>query len=231
VKGSFFKMRRFRDQEDLQLQLGQWLQEINEVRPCRATGEIPAERLFADRARLRPPRCLPEHLALRVPIQVGPTAEVSQDGHSYSMPPEAAGLPGTLYLYREKVRIVAGRFQATHERSRIPGSISRLAEHRAAHLAAIAGKRGKRYLKRQQVLEVGESAVGFLTEVVHRNPQGWIREVDELHRMLQSLGPESLDRAFRAALESGRCDVPFVAQSLGWNGGDGHTDASAGSCP
>jgi transposase len=231
VKGSFFKVRRFQDQEDLELQLRQWLQEVNEARPCRATGEIPAQRLVADRARLRPPRCLPEHLALRVPVQVGPTAEVSQDGHSYSMPPEAAGLPATLYLYRDKVRIVAGRFQATHERSRTPGSVSRLAEHRAAHLAAIAGKRGKRYLKRQQVLEVGESAVSFLTEVVHRYPQSWIREVDELHRMLQALGPEPLDRAFRAALESGRCDVRFVAQSLGWNGADGHADASAESRP
>jgi hypothetical protein len=27
----------------------------------------------------------------------------------YSMPPNAIGLPGTLYLYRDRVRIVAGR--------------------------------------------------------------------------------------------------------------------------
>jgi hypothetical protein len=70
-----------------------------------------------------------------------------------------------------------------------------LPEHRAAHLAAIAGKRGKRYFKRQQVLEVGEAAVSFLTEVVHRNPQGWIGEVDQLHLMLQELGPQALHRA------------------------------------
>ena len=231
VKGSFFKQRRFHDRQDLELQLGQWLQEINELRPSRATGEIPAQRLDADRARLRPPRCLPQNLALRVPVQVGPTAEICHDGHSYSMPPEAAGLPATLYLYRDTVRIVAGRFEAIHQRSRTPGSISRLPEHRAAHLAAVAGKRGKRYLKRQQILEIGESAVSFLTAVVHRNPLGWIAEVEELHRMLQALGPGPLDRALRAALESGRCDVRFVAQSLGWSGSDGRTDGSAGSRP
>lgn len=231
VKGSFFKSRRFHDLEDLQRQLGEWLTETNDTRPCRATGQIPRERLVQERERLRTPRCTPDALALRIPVQVGPTAEVSYEGGRYSMPPEAAGLSGTLYLYRDKVRIVAGRFEAIHARLSSSGSVSRLPEHRAAHLAAVAGKRGKRYLKRQQVLEVGESAMDFLTEVVHRNPQGWIREVDELHAMLQAIGPDALERAFRAALESGRCDARFVAQSLGWNGPVGTAVTGGGSRP
>jgi hypothetical protein len=36
-------------------------------------------------------------------------------GHPYSMPPDAIGLPGTLYLYRDRVRIVAGRYLAAHD--------------------------------------------------------------------------------------------------------------------
>src|SRR5438105_10441736 len=32
------------------------------------------------------------------------------------------------------------------------------------------GKRGKRYLKRQQLLELGEPAIRYLTEIVHRRP-------------------------------------------------------------
>jgi len=218
VKGSFFKQRRFHDLEDLQNQLGEWMVEVNEQRPCRATGVIPAVRLVEDRARLRPPRCSPEQLALRVPIQVGPTAEVSYNGRAYSMPPEASGLPGTLYLYRERIRIVAGRFQAIHERFGPPETVSRLPEHRAAHLAAISGKRGKRYLKRQQLFELGEAAVAFLTEIVHRSPQGWIVEVDRLHDMLQELGAERMVKAFRAAVQAQSFDVRFVAQCLGWNG-------------
>jgi hypothetical protein len=66
---------------------------------------------------------------------------------------------------------------------------------------------------------------------VHRNPRGWIGEVDELHEILQSLGPEPLERAFRAALDSGRCDVRFVAQSLGWNGSHDRAATAAGSRP
>ena len=227
VKGSFFKQRRFHDVEDLQKQLGEWMTEVNEQRPCRATRLIPAVRLPEDRARLRPSRCPPEQLALRVPIQVGPTAEVSHEGRAYSMPPEAAGLPGTLYLYRERVRIVAGRFEASHDRSGLPGTVSRLPEHRAAHLAAISGKRGKRYLKRQQLFELGEEAVVFLTEVVHRSPQGWIIEVEQLHDMLQEVGAERMAKAFRAAVQAQSYEVRFVAQCLGWNGSRETRDSPA----
>jgi len=45
VKSSFFKVRRFHDEEDLRQQLRDWHREVNQERPCRATGIIPAVRL------------------------------------------------------------------------------------------------------------------------------------------------------------------------------------------
>ena len=215
VKGSFFKQRRFHDPEDLRAQLAEWLTETNTERPSRATSIIPAERLKEDRERLRPLRIPPEQLSLRFPVQVSVTAEVSYEGRHYSMPPEAASLAATLYLYREHIHIVAGRFSSTHPRNLPPGGISRLPEHRAAHLAAISGQRGKRYLKRQQIFEVGEAAVSFLTEIVHRRPRGWIAEVDALHTLLQSYGAEKLERAFRAAVQSGAFELDYVRLCLG----------------
>ena len=44
VKGSFFKQRRFHDYEDLHTQFAKWLDEVNNERPSRATGEIPQQR-------------------------------------------------------------------------------------------------------------------------------------------------------------------------------------------
>ncbi|MBI3390969.1 MAG: IS21 family transposase [Deltaproteobacteria bacterium] len=215
VKGSFFKQRRFRDRQDLVDQLLQWLIEVNTERPSRATNVIPAVRREQELARLRPLRVRPEDLALRIPISVGPTADVLHNGHPYSMPPEAAGLPGTLYLYRDRVRIVAGRFEATHPRQTVAGAVSRLPEHRAALLAAISGKRGKRYLKRQHLFETGEAAVLFITELVHHSPRMWSNEVDQLHDLLQGVGPEAMDRAFRAALDVNSISVNFIARALG----------------
>ena len=102
-------------------QLREWLTEANTVRPSRATACRPPRGSREERARLRPLKIAPADLALRIPVSVGPTGVVMHDGHPYSMPPDAIGLPGTLYLYRDRVRIVAGRFGAEHERQLQPG--------------------------------------------------------------------------------------------------------------
>jgi len=149
VKGSFFKQRRFLDREDLERQLREWLAEGNTIRPSRATGVPPATRIGEERARLRPLKIAPADLALRIPVSVGPTGVVIHDAHPYSMPPDAIGVPGTLYLYRDRVRIVAGRFGAEHVRQFAPGAGSILPEHRAQRVAAVSGKRARRYLQRQ----------------------------------------------------------------------------------
>jgi hypothetical protein len=214
VKGSFFKQRRFLDLLDLQQQLTEWLEEVNRQRPSRATDVIPAQRLPQEQQRLRRPKIHPNDLALRVPVSVGVTGYVVHDTHPYSMPPEASGLPATLYLYRDRVVILAGRHRAEHPRRDGRKEHSTLPEHRSAQLAAISGKRGKRYLKRQHLFETGDAAVQFLTELVHCNPFNWIREVDELHDLLQRHGSDSLNRAFRAAIDVGRADVPYVAECL-----------------
>ena len=155
VKGSFFKQRRFLDRADLEQQLREWLTEANTVRPSRATGVPPAERIAEERARLRPLRIAPADLALRIPVGVSPMGVVIHDGHPYSMPPDAIGLPGTLYLYRERVRIVAGRFSAEHERkfaarrrldlarASRPASRRGLGQARAAVSAAAAPARSR----------------------------------------------------------------------------------------
>jgi hypothetical protein len=50
-------------------------------------------------------------------------------GHGHAVESsEAAGLPATLYLYRNRLKIVAGRWQAEHERFIAKGQIARLPE-------------------------------------------------------------------------------------------------------
>jgi transposase len=181
VKSSFFKVRRFHDEEDLRQQLRDWHREVNEARPCRATGIIPA---------------------------------VLHDGHAYSMPPEAISMPATMYLYAQRVRIVAARYEAEHPRKFGAQESSSLPEHRAAMVAAVSGKRGKRYLKRQQLLELGEPAIRYLTEIVHRRPRQWYEDVDRLHQILQSHGPEVLRRAMEEGLKQQIYGAFYVERSL-----------------
>jgi transposase len=214
VKSSFFKVRRFYDLEDLEQQRRDWEREVNEQRPCRATGIIPAARLSEEAPRLRPLKVQPEELALRIPVYVGPTGTVLHDGHGYSMPPEAISMPATLFLYAQRVRIVAGRYEAEHPRKFAAQENSWLAEHRAAIISAVSGKRGKRYLKRQQLLELGEPALLYLTEIVHRRPKEWFSDVDRLHQLLQSFGPEVLRHAIEEGLKQQIYGAFFIEREL-----------------
>jgi len=214
VKGSFFKVRRFHDRLDLEAQLAAWHLEVNTVRPCRATRVTPAARMVAERERLRPLAIPPAEYALRFSVFVGPTGLVSFQGYRYSMPPEAIGIPGMLWLYPERVRIVAGRFAREHARVPEQGKDSFHPEDRAARLAQVAGKRGRLYLKRQEILDLGPAAESFLTEIVHRHRFTWQGEVEQLHGALVQHGPAALHRALATATERELYGAPHVLRLL-----------------
>ena len=214
VKGSFFKQRRFVDREDLEAQLEEWHREINHERPSRATGEIPEARRLLEQPRFRPLRTFPEDFAFREPIRVGPMATVRFDGVDYAMPPESAGLSGTLMAYEDHLVIRAGKHERRHER-RTRGSAPALSvEHRAERLAALSGKRGKTYLKRQHLLDLGVPAEQFLTELVHRRPWDWYPMVDQLHALLQSYGDARMTAALEQAVANQTLTVNGVMNAL-----------------
>jgi len=214
VKGSFFKQRRFLDQEDLLTQLTAWQLDVNTVRPSRATRVIPALRRQEELPRLRPLKVLPADLALRLPIVVSATAYVTHLTHRYSMPSDAMGFSGTLYLYRDTVRIEAGRFEARHPRLWKPDAISTLPEHRTQLVAAVSGKRGKRYLQRQHLLELGPTAHEYLTELTHRRPRLWVKDVEQLHALLQTHGAAATCLAFERGLEARVFGAEYITHYL-----------------
>jgi len=130
------------------------------------------------------------------------------------MPPQAIGIAGTLYLYRQRVRIVVGRFEAEHPRLSTPGAQSNLPEHRAQQVAAVSGKRAKRYLQRQHLLELGGPALDYLTELTYRRPRLWLRDVERLHELLARHGGESLRAAFAQGLSKQLFGAEYIAHAL-----------------
>lgn len=214
VKGSFFKPRKFIDEADLREQLAAWHEEANTRTPSRATGVIPETRRQEELARLRPIKVFPEKLALRVPVFVGPTAEVVFEGVTYSMPPEATHHAGTLFLYEDRLRIVAGRFDVEHRRRRKGDPAAPLPAHRAAKLAAVHGRRAVLYQKRQSLLDLGPCAVALLTEITHREPLLATRRVEELYDLLEAYCDDDLRDAISTCVERGRLSVAAVRRAL-----------------
>ena len=124
------------------------------------------------------------------------------------------GLPGTLYLHRDRVRIVAGRFEATHPRKFGLDEMSTLPEHRAPRVAAAAGPRAKRYMKREHLTRLGDHALEYITELVHRRPKIWIRDVDRMHDMLERHADDAMRAAFARGLDDGNFGAEYIAHYL-----------------
>ncbi len=117
LKLTFFKHAAIADEADAASQLAAWVRDHNNQPVNEASSKTPAILLAEERQRLRPLRLDPRALALRFPVLVGPRAIVVHDNHAYAMPPESVGLIGELQLYPTKVTIVAGRYEATHNRA------------------------------------------------------------------------------------------------------------------
>jgi len=200
VKRAFFRARRFVDlTTDLPQQLAEWLVEVNTTRPNRATKEIPAVRLAAEQGRMKPLALVPQEYGLRVAVTVGPTAMVTHQGIRYAMPAQACGIPATLWLYPDRVKIVTAgsKHEALHPRFPAHGTVSYLPGQRAAQLAAVAGARKKLYFMRERILELGPVGEGYLTELIHQRPHTWKGDVERLFALLEELG----DTHFRLVLQ------------------------------
>lgn len=200
VKRAFFRARRFLDvTTDLPQQLAEWLVEVNTTRPNRATKEIPAVRLAAELARMKPLAIAPPQYGLRVAVTVGPTAMVTHQGIRYAMPAAACGIPATLWLYPDRVKIVTAgsTHEAIHPRFPSHGTVSYLPGQRAAQLAAVAGARKRLYFMRERILELGPVGEGYLTELIHQRPHTWKGDVERLFALLEELG----DAGFRLVLQ------------------------------
>jgi hypothetical protein len=200
VKRAFFRARRFADlSTDLPRQLAAWLVEVNTTRVNRATQEIPAVRLAAEQARLKPLVIRPHEYGLRVPVTVGPTAMVTFQGIRYAMPASACGIPATLWLYPDRVKLVTAgsKHEAVHPRFPSHGTVSYVPGQRAAQLAAVAGARKRLYFMRERMLELGPVGEGYLTELIHQRPHTWKGDVERLFALLEELG----DDRFRLVLQ------------------------------
>ena len=104
---------------------------------------------------------------------------------------------------------------SVHERLRERGAKSTLPEHRAQQVAAVSGKRAKRYLQREHLLAVGKAALDYLTELTHRRPRVWIRDVDRLHELLQKHGEDAMRLAFQRGLTDGNFGHEYIAHYFG----------------
>jgi transposase len=200
VKSNFFCGRRFVDRTDLEAQLRDWVNYVNTERVCDATGEIPQARLR--RESLKPCGHSAETYAFKVSVVVRPTARVHYRSVEYSVPAATIGQTVTLHLQQSTVVIyLAERKLCEHPRMPENGRSSVQFDH-AAELFRF--RRGKPYAQRQLLLDLDESVEPYFTELVHRRPQGWEKDIEQIYELYQRIGRSDLLAAIALATEQ-RC--------------------------
>jgi hypothetical protein len=117
-------------------------------------------------------------------------------------------------LYSDRVKIVVKNHQVEHPRIPANGKISSHREHTAQALAQVSGKRAKLYFRRQRLLELGELADAFLTELIHARPRTWSADVECLFAALQDFGEQPLLSAMARAYAKNLYGSEYVLDHL-----------------
>lgn len=201
VKGHFLAGRAFRDDADLAEHATTWVDQAN-ARPCAATGRPPVELLAREAPQGGRLPATAGDYGLREHAQVSVEALVNVRSNRYSVPVAHVGLPVTVRLHRDRLRIWRDtELVADHPRAP-DGARRRVVD--VAHFAPLfpAKPRAQVMLYRQALLDLGGPAAGFMTELSRRQRARLRPEVLGVYALYEEVGADRLlaamDRASRA---------------------------------
>lgn len=201
VKSSFFKAHLFQDRRDLEAKLAAWHVRVNEERPCRATGEIPAIRHLVERERLKPLRISVECYRLRHSRVVRTDGHVEFEGKRFYVGAKFIGQTVSLRVGTQDLEVHAG-FTRVCVHPRVPKGRTSILPEQRRELLEKAGARS--YVKRQFLMELCQAGEWLMTELRHRRPDRWEEDVERLFALLEKHGEQ---RVRAALIEAARLET------------------------
>jgi transposase len=214
LRESFFAARSYRDLDDLNTQLADWITRVADARvvPRDPSGQTVREALEHERAYLAP---LPEHrfpTELVVPIASSKLPYVRFDRNDYSIPHTLVRKSLTLAVSLTTVRVLDGNEEvARHTRCFDAG---RCIEN-PSHLEALrTQKRHAHEVRgRDRVRTLCPAAEDFFKILAERN-HSLRRPAVRLGQLLDAYGAQALDHALREAITCGSVSAESVAHLL-----------------
>lgn len=215
LRHSFFAARTWRDIDDLNAQLQQWIDQIAHHRPVPGNPDrvLVREALLQEHESLLP---LPEHAfscELVKPTRSGKTPYIRFDLNDYSIPHTLVRKPLTLLASPSTIRIATqeGAVVARHDRSYDRGKT--IEDDR--HIAALA--REKRHAAKLRVRDrlriVCHNADAFIEALARRDVVMSV-ETRRLATLLDRYGADALDQSLGIAMQRGALSSNAVAYLL-----------------
>ncbi len=158
IREDFFLARSFRNLDDLNAQLADWLDTVANVRVHGTTQRVIAEAFAAERPALKPPPALPFRAVLKLERRVTHEGLVSVSGNLYSVPDRTRRVVEVHQLADEIQIYDAGRLVAVHP----------VLEGRRQYLIAPGHRRGPSIVRPDRGAPQGSTVLGRAGDVVAR---------------------------------------------------------------
>jgi transposase len=225
VKGNFLPGRSFAEDADLSRQATAWTTQAN-ARPSQATNLPPVDRLPQEAAKGSRLPASAQDYGFLLSAQVSREAFVHVHGNTYSVPLAHASAPVTVRLHRERVSIWRDAALLAEHRRAPDGAQRRVVkpEHFAPQFPQ--KPRAQVMLYRQALLELGESAASYISELSRRRRDRLGPEVLAVYDLGQQHGTPALLAAMTQAAQVGAYGAEYLGALLSATTPAGATAAS-----
>ncbi len=210
VKTNFLVGRSFVDDADLDAQCGQWQARVNTERPSQATDVTPLARLAEEIAKRGMLPLTASDYGFAAPGHVSSGAQVAMLGNSYSVPVEHVGAPVKVRVHRRRIVIWRDAELLAEHRRAADGAHRRVID--PAHFAPVFGRkpRARVMLYREVLLELGDVAREYLSELSHRQRSRLGDEALDVYALYERCGAAELLAAMELAHAQGAYGAAYL---------------------
>jgi len=210
TKINFLVGRTFVDDADLEAQCDQWQARVNTERVSQATDVTPLVRLVEESAKGGALPVTASDYGFAEPGKVSRGALVPVLGNSYSVPVEHVGAPVIVRIHRQRI-VIWRDAELLAEHTRAPDGAHRRVRD-PAHFASVLDRkpRARVMLYREVLLELGDVAREYLSELSHRQRSRLGDEVLEVYALYERCGADELLAAMELAHAQGAYGAAYL---------------------
>lgn len=210
VKGNFVAGRTFYDDGDLTQQNEQWLHEVNVVRVCSATQQIPCVRLAEERPHLGPLPATAYDYGFFESVLVNRESMVHIDTNRYSVPCRLVGHTLTARLHVERIELYDGLERvASHLRQR--GRHLRMVVPEHLEEVFVRKPRARTVVYRDWLVALSPVVATYIGRVCHKYYSQMDAQILPLYALAREVGEADFVAAVTLAAEQEAIGVEYVS--------------------
>src|SRR5919202_1103661 len=209
VKGNFLAGRTVYDDADLNQECGDWLQQVNAVRPSDATEQIPTVRLAEERLAFGPLPAVAHDYGIFDSVVVNRESLVAIATNRYSVPAHLVGLALTARLYPARIELFHGTERvASHPRHFGRNARIIIPEHFEAVFAL--KPRARIMVYRDWLIALSPQVATYISQVCRKRYAEMDGQITALYELAQRVGRDEFLAAVELAEEQQTIGAEYV---------------------